>query len=111
LITGKNILSLNEKIQDVQNQLKNWFCKSCLIIITEKSKVLFLGETDLFQVPDSHFCINNKEVVCSVDVKFLGICITDDLSWATHTLYVSQTVSRNVYLAKLKSVLKYDIIF
>jgi hypothetical protein len=68
-------------------------------------------------------------VVCSADVKFLGICITDYLRWATHTQYVSQKLSKtiylikslwdsvsqsvliNVYLAKSEFVLKYSIIF
>jgi hypothetical protein len=68
-------------------------------------------------------------VVRSVDVKFLGIFITEDLSLTTHTHYVcqkiskiiylkkslrdtvSQTVLTNVYYAKFESVLKYDIIF
>jgi hypothetical protein len=64
-----------------------------------------------------------------VDVKFLGIFITEDLSWTTDTQHVcqklskiiylikslrdtvSQTVLINVYYAKFESVLKYGIIF
>jgi hypothetical protein len=64
-----------------------------------------------------------------VDVKFLGIFITEDLSRKTHTHYVcqklskiiylikslrdtvSQTVLINVYYAKFESVLKSGIIF
>jgi hypothetical protein len=64
-----------------------------------------------------------------MDVKFLGIFITEDLSWTTHTQYVcqklskiiflvkslrdtvSQTVLITVYYAKFESVLKYGIIF
>jgi hypothetical protein len=95
----------------------------------DKSKVLFFPGSRSIPSTRPHSCINNKEVVCSVDVKFLGICITEDLSWATHTQYaskkfskniylikslwdsVSQTGLRNVYLAKFGSVLKYGIIF
>jgi hypothetical protein len=68
-------------------------------------------------------------MVRSVDVKVLGIFITEDLSWTTHTHYVcqkpskiiylikslwdtaSQTVLINVYYDKFESVLKYGIIF
>jgi hypothetical protein len=64
-----------------------------------------------------------------VDVKFLGIFITEDISWTTHTQYVcqklskiiylmkslrdtvSQTVLINVYYAKFECVLKYGVIF
>jgi hypothetical protein len=73
LITAKNILSLNEKIQNVKNQLENWFYENRLIINTDKTKVLFfLGSRS---IPST----NNKEVIYSVDVKFFGICITEDL--------------------------------
>jgi hypothetical protein len=51
----------------------------------------------------------------------LGIFITEDLNWTTHTQYVCQILSRtilkrlsepiNVYHAKFESVLKYNIIF
>jgi hypothetical protein len=35
-----------------------------------------------------------------VDVKFLGIFITEDLSWTTHTQYVCQKLSKIIYLIK-----------
>ncbi|PNF17023.1 hypothetical protein B7P43_G02754 [Cryptotermes secundus] len=129
LITGNDMLSLNEKIQNVKNQLEKWFYENHLIINTEKSKVIFFRGSRSTPIIRSIFSLNNKEVVCSSDVKFLGICITEDLSWATHTQYVckklsktlylikslrdsvSQSVLRNVYLAKFESVLKYGIIF
>jgi hypothetical protein len=46
-----------------------------------------------------HSCKNN-ELVCSLDVKFLGICITEDLSWVTHSNYVSQKLSKTICLVK-----------
>jgi hypothetical protein len=82
LITDENMLSLYEKIKNVQNQLENWFHENRLIINTDKSKVLFLGGSRSIPSTRPLFCINNKDVVCSVDVKFLGICITEDLSQA-----------------------------
>jgi hypothetical protein len=41
LITGKNNLLLNEKIQNVNNRSENWFYDNHLIINTDKSKLLF----------------------------------------------------------------------
>ena len=66
----------------------------------DKSKVLFFQGSRSIQSTRPLFYINNKEVVCSVDVKFLGICITEDLSWATHTQYVCQKLSKTTYLIK-----------
>jgi hypothetical protein len=129
LITESNTLLLNEKFQNVRKQLENWFYENRLIINTEKSKVIFFRRSRSIPGFRTCFCINNKEVVRSVDVTFLGIFITEDLSWTTHTQYVcqelskiinlikslrdtmSQTVLINVYCAKFESVLKYGIIF
>jgi hypothetical protein len=129
LITGTNILLLNEKIQNIKNQLENWFYENYLIINMDKSKVLFFWQSRSVPSIRPLFCTNDKEVVCSVDVKFLCIYIAEDLSWSTHTSYVcqklsktiylikslrdsvSQTVLRNMYLANFESVLKYGIIF
>jgi hypothetical protein len=41
LITENNTLLLNEKIQNVRKQLENCFYENCLIINSEKSKVIF----------------------------------------------------------------------
>jgi hypothetical protein len=90
LITGKNISSINEQIQNIQNQLENWFQENHLIINTDKTNVVFFRGSRCIPSTRPLFCINNEEVVCPADVTFLGICITDDLRWATHTQYVSQ---------------------
>jgi retron-type reverse transcriptase len=68
LIMENNPLLLNEKVQTVRKQLENWFYENRLIINTEKSKVI--NTISSFR---PLFCINNKEVVRSVDVTFLGI--------------------------------------
>jgi hypothetical protein len=100
LITEHNTLLLNEKIQNIRKQSENWFYENRLIINKEKSKVIFLRRSRSIPSFRPLFCINNKEVVRSVDVKFLGIFITEDLSWKTHTHYVCQKLSKFIYLIK-----------
>jgi hypothetical protein len=67
-----------------------WLYKNRLIINMDKSRVLFFRGSKSIPSTRPLFCINN-EVVCSADVKFLGICITEDLSWAIHIQCVSKT--------------------
>jgi hypothetical protein len=100
LITESNTLLLSEKIQNVRNQLENWFYENRLIINTEKSKVILFWRSRSIPSFRPLFCINNREVVRSVDVKFLGIFITEDLTWTTHTQYVCQKLSKIIYLIK-----------
>jgi hypothetical protein len=87
---GKNPQLLNYKVQTVRKQLENWFNENRLIINAEKSKVILFRQNRTISSFRPFFCINNKEVVRSVDVKFLGIFITEGLSWEKHTHYVSQ---------------------
>jgi hypothetical protein len=61
-------------------QLENWFNENSLIINEEKSKVILFRRNKTISSFRPFFCINSKEVVRSVDVKFLGIFITEDLS-------------------------------
>jgi hypothetical protein len=61
-------------------QSENWFYENRLIINTEKSKVIFFRQSGSIPSFRPLFCINNKEVVRSVDVKIWGIFITEDLS-------------------------------
>jgi hypothetical protein len=88
------------KNQNVRKQLENWFYENRLIINTEKSKVIFFWRSRSIPSFRTLFCINNKEMVRSVAVKFLGIFITEDLSWTTHTQYVCQKLSKIIYLKK-----------
>jgi hypothetical protein len=100
----------------VRKQLENWFYVNRLIINTEKSKIIFFQQSRSTSSFRPLFCISNKEVVRSVNVKFLGIFITEDLTWIIYLIKslrgtVSQTVLINVYYVKFESVLKYGTIF
>jgi hypothetical protein len=44
LITAKNILSLNEKIQNVKNQIENWFHENRLLITQISQMYYFFRE-------------------------------------------------------------------
>jgi hypothetical protein len=62
----------------------------------DKSKVLFFRLSRFIPSFRPLFCINNKDVVYSVDVTFLGIFITEDLSWTTHTQYVCEKLKDKI---------------
>jgi hypothetical protein len=75
------------------------------------------------------FCFNNEAITYTSNVKFFGIYISENPSWATHIKYlchklnmalylikslrdvVSLSILRNIYLTKFESILKYGIIF
>ena len=110
-------------------QLENWFLSNNLIINTGKSKaILFQGNGSSSSYRPSLY-FNNKEITYTSNLKFLGIHITDNLSWSTHIQYlcqklnkvlylikslrdsVSKPILRNIYFTKFESLLRYGIIF
>jgi hypothetical protein len=74
-------------------------------------------------------CLNKRELLYSATVKFLGIDISNNLSWTNHTQHVclklnkapylikslrdsvSLWVLKNAYFTKFESIFKYGIIF
>jgi hypothetical protein len=76
LLTDNKLLSLKEKILKVRNQLDNWFHDNHLIINMEKTRVLFLQGRRPTPIYRPIFCLNNKEIIYSSNVKFLSIYIT-----------------------------------
>jgi hypothetical protein len=125
LLTENTLGSLNEKVVKVTEQLENRFNENQLIINMDKTKVLFFhgrGPTPMYRPV---ICLKNRELIYSSTIKFLGINLSDNLSWTNHTqivclklnkaLYlikslrvsVSLQVLTNVYFTKFESILKY----
>ena len=81
-------------------QLESWFLSNNLIINTGKTKaILFQGNgTSSSHRPSLYF--NNIEITYTSNLKFLGINITDNLSWPTHIQYLCQRLNKVLYLIK-----------
>jgi hypothetical protein len=107
----------------------NWFAVNDLIINTEKTKALFFQGHSLSTIHNPDLYLNTKAITYTYHLKFLGVCITENLSWASHIQYLTQKLNeaiylikslhdcvslpilRNVYFIKFEAILKYDIIF
>jgi hypothetical protein len=129
LLIDKNLKSLNDKIQAAMNQTANWFVVYDLIINTEKTKALFFQGRSLSTSHKPDLYLNTKAITYTSNLKFLGIYITENLSWASHIQYITQKLNkaiylikslhklvslpilRNVHFTKFESILKYCVIF
>jgi hypothetical protein len=80
LLTDNEFISLNKKILKVKKQLDNWFHENHFIINSDKTKALFFQGRRTNPIHRPIFCLNNKEIVYSFNVKLLGIFITANLS-------------------------------
>ncbi|PNF26486.1 hypothetical protein B7P43_G14318 [Cryptotermes secundus] len=129
LFTDNSLSSLNIKIKKVIDQLESWFNVNQLFVNTDKTKVLFFHGKGSTSRNRPVIRLFNRELVYSSSVKFLGIDISENLSWLNHTQYiclklskalylikslrnsVSLQVLRNVYFTKFESIFKYGIMF
>jgi hypothetical protein len=83
LVVDRNEEALQTKLSLVMTQLENWILKNDLFINTTKTAMSF------------HLCrskppfkprilLQNNEVEYMPEVKVLGMCITENLSWHAH---------------------------
>jgi hypothetical protein len=47
-----------------------------------------------------NLAFNKKEITYTSNMKFLGIHITENLTWSTHIQYLRNSLSKAVYMAK-----------
>jgi hypothetical protein len=126
-LIDNSVEALNVKIKKVIYQLDSWFNDNQLLINTDKMKALFFHGKGLVSKYTPAICVCNREVLHSSTAKFLGIEISENLSWKNHIQHlcpklnkavylikslrnsVSLWVLKNIYFTKFESILKYGI--
>jgi hypothetical protein len=84
LIIGKDENELNNKIILLMNRLESWFKISELILNIRKSCALSFHPSQRISVCKPRIIYNDKEIPYKFHVKFLGLQITEKLSWNTY---------------------------
>ena len=128
LIMGDTIDAVQVNLQNTITKLTEWLRINKLILNIEKTSLLnfhFPGKTSHSPVT----MINSKTIGSVSSNKFLGVHISDDLTWNTHVEMVNKRLSsicfsifrlRNcvtkdallsVYFSKFQSLLSYGIMF
>ena len=83
LVIDRNQEALQTKLSLVMKQLEIWFLKNDLIINTTKTVAMSFHLC--CQPPfKPRILLRNKEIEYMPEVKFLGMCITENLSWQAH---------------------------
>jgi hypothetical protein len=91
---------LIEKNQTAMIQIENCFTENQLITNTEKTNAQFFQGRSPRLILKPDLFSNSKEITHTSNVKFLGIYITNDFSWASHILYLTQILNKSIYLIK-----------
>ena len=103
-------LDKNEDVQarlsSVMKQLEVWFLNSDLIVNTNKTVAMSFHLCQLKPLFKPHILLLNTEIAYMYDVKFLGMYITENLSWQSHICSLCHSLSKTYYIIKsLKNIL------
>jgi hypothetical protein len=80
LITGKDECVLQHKITKVMREVETWFQKNNFIINTEKTIAMSFHSKQMRLPLRPKVILKNLEIVYKSELRFLGLCITENLT-------------------------------
>jgi len=94
LVVDKNETALQTKLSLVMKQLENWFFKNNLFINTTKTVAMSFHLCHSKPLFKPCILLQNTEVKYMPEVKFLGMRITENLSWHAHIFCRCHSLSK-----------------
>jgi len=84
VVIDRNEEALQTKLSLVMKKLEIWFLKNDLIINTTKTAAMSFHLCCSKPLFKPRIILQNKGIDCMPEVNFLGMCITENLSWQAH---------------------------
>ena len=94
-ISHSSLNSLETKVNTELNKISNWFKKNKLCL--NYKKTCFIIITRKKQEGDFKIYLDNKTIVRSHKVKYLGIIFDDKLNWEDHIKIINSKISKGCY--------------
>jgi hypothetical protein len=85
-------------------QLENWFLRNDLIINTTKTAATSFHLCRSKPPIKPHILLRNTEIDYKPEVNFLGMSITENLSWHAHICSLCHSLSKTFFIITCKSV-------
>ena len=99
LIINRNQVTLQTNVSLAMKQLETWFPNNLVINITKTVAMSFhLCHSKPIYKP--HILLQKKEIEYMTEVKFLGLYITEHLSWQAHIHFLWDSLSKNFFIIK-----------
>ena len=86
--------ALQSKLSIVMKQLENWFLKIDLLINTTKTAAMSFCLCRSKPPFKPRILLQNTEVEYMPQIKFLGMCVTENLSWHAHIYSLCNSFSK-----------------
>ncbi len=106
--SGKDIASIEVKLNVDMKRIENWCEDNRMVINTDKTKSMLITTYQRFNklpVTELQIWVNDQELQNVKVEKLLGVCIDQNLSWKAHTDKVFKTVS--MVLARFRGIKPY----
>jgi len=81
-------------------QLEFWFCKNHLIVNTDKTCAISFHSHQNRYPSRSHIMFGNNEITHSLELKFLGLFIMENLAWHVQIHSLHASFSKIYYMIK-----------
>jgi len=84
LITDNSYESLQTKLLLIMKKLEAWFFNNDLIINITKTEAMSFHLSQSTPTHKPHILLYNNDIKYTSEVKFLGMCINENLNWRVH---------------------------
>lgn len=109
LIWSKDYKYLVNKSIAIYNLLQDWFQENSLSLNQEKTKCILFRNRRNKKVYDNHIILNNRKIVFSDHIKFLGVVIDSHMNWSEHLKNVCNKLSSVCFtLREIKRIVDED---
>ena len=106
ILTGKNIVEINEQLMVIRDELEKWVGHNGLALNLKKTKYMIFSRQQTEKQLPSPFTLGNILIEHKTEARFLGVIIDDKLTWSSHIKALQAKMSRYIgIMYKLKSLL------
>jgi hypothetical protein len=93
-------------------KLEPWFLNSDLVVNTTKTVTMSFHLCQLKPPYKPNVLLQNTEIACMSELKFLGMYITKNLSWRAHISFICRSLSKTYYMStSLKNTLSIHMLW
>jgi hypothetical protein len=101
-VTDNDKEDLQAKLSSVMKQLEAWFLNNDLIVNTTKTVAMPFHLCQSKPPYKLNILLQNNEITYMSEVKFLGMCIMENLSWQAHIRFLCHSLSKAYYMIIIK---------
>ena len=84
----------------------NWLANNKLSLNINKCKYILFSRRGVSAVTNNKLMINQTEIECTQQIKFLGYIVDHKLSWKSHIQFIASKISKNfaILLKLIKTI-------